>query len=38
VAVAKTGTYAFAFFAAMMIVEMFWAIFFMPETRGKSID
>ena len=37
VAVAKTGTYAFAFFAAMMLVEMFWAIFFMPETRGKSI-
>ena len=38
VAVAKTGTYAFAFFAAMMLLEMFWAIFFMPETRGKSID
>ena len=37
VAVAKTGTYAFAFFAAMMIVEMFWAIFLMPETKGKSI-
>ncbi len=38
VAVAKTGTYAFAFFAAMMLLEMFWAVFFMPETRGKSID
>jgi hypothetical protein len=37
VAVAKTGTYAFAFFAAMMLVEMFWAIFIMPETKGKSI-
>ena len=37
VAVAKTGTYAFAFFAAMMLVEMFWAIFFMPETKGKML-
>ena len=37
VAVARTGTYAFAFFAAMMLVEMVWAIFVMPETRGKSI-
>ena len=38
VAVAKTGTYAFAFFAAMMLVEMFWAIFLMPETKGKSLS
>ena len=37
VAVAKTGTYAFAFFAAMMLIEMFWAIFFMPETKGKML-
>ncbi len=37
VAVARTGTCAFAFFAAMMLVEMVWAIFVMPETRGKSI-
>lgn len=37
VAVANTGTYAFAFFAAMMLVEMFWAIFFMPETKGCEI-
>ena len=33
-----TGTYAFAFFAAMMLIEMFWAIFAMPETKGRSIE
>ena len=38
VAVARTGTYAFAFFAAMMLIEMVWAVFFMPETKGISID
>ena len=37
VAVAHTGTYAFAFFAAMMLLEMVWAIFLMPETKGKMI-
>ncbi len=37
VAVAHTGTYAFAFFAAMMLLEMVWAIFLMPETKGKAI-
>ena len=36
-AVARTGTCAFAFFAAMMLIEMTWAIFFMPETKGTSI-
>ena len=38
VAVAHTGTYAFAFFAAMMLLEMVWAMLFMPETNGKSIE
>jgi len=38
VAVARTGTYAFGFFAAMMLLEMFWAIFVMPETKGRSIE
>jgi len=37
VAVAHTGTYAFAFFAAMMLLEMVWAIFLMPETKGTVI-
>ena len=38
VAVAHTGTCAFAFFAAMMLLEMVWAIFLMPETKGTSIE
>ena len=38
VAVEHTGTYAFAFFAAMMLIEMVWAILFMPETKGRSIE
>jgi len=38
VAVAHTGTYAFAFFAAMMLLEMAWAMLFMPETKGTSIS
>ena len=37
VAAEHTGTYAFAFFAAMMLIEAVWAIFVMPETKGKSI-
>ena len=28
---------AFAFFAAMMLLEMVWAIYFMPETKGRPI-
>ena len=38
VAVSRTGTYAFAFFAAMMLLEAVWAIVWMPETKGRSID
>ena len=38
VAVAHTGTYAFAFFAAMMLLEMVWATFLMPETKGREIS
>lgn len=26
-----------AFFAAMMLFEAVWAVFFMPETKGRSI-
>ena len=37
VAVESTGTCAFAFFAAMMLLEMFWAAFFMPETKGRPL-
>ena len=37
--VAETaGTYAFAFFAVMMGVQLVWALFFMPETKGGTIE
>ena len=32
------GTYAFAFFALMMAVQLVWAVFFMPETKGGTIE
>ncbi len=38
VAAERTGTWAFAFFAVMMLIEMVWAIFVMPETKGRHID
>ena len=34
----KAGMYAFAFFACMMAVQLFWAIKFMPETKGGTIE
>ena len=34
----KAGTYAFAFFGAMMAVQLVWALFFMPETKGGTIE
>ena len=34
----RAGTWAFAFFAAMMVVQLVWAIFFMPETKGGTIE
>lgn len=37
VAVEHTGTWAFAFFAVMMLIEMVWAIVAMPETNGRLI-
>ena len=38
VAAERTGTWAFAFFAVMMLIEMVWAIIVMPETKGRHID
>jgi MFS family permease len=32
------GMWAFAFFALMMAVQLVWAIFFMPETKGGTIE
>ena len=34
----RAGTWAFAFFALMMAVQLAWAIFFMPETKGGTIE
>jgi len=34
----RAGTAAFAFFAAMMLVQVVWAVFFMPETKGGTIE
>ena len=34
----RAGTWAFAFFAFMMAVQLVWAIFFMPETKGGTIE
>lgn len=38
IAVEKTGPWVFGFFAAMMLLQVFWAIFAMPETAGGSIE
>jgi hypothetical protein len=34
----SAGTWAFAFFALMMAVQLVWAVFFMPETKGGTIE
>ena len=34
----RAGTWAFGFFAFMMLVQLLWAIFFMPETKGGTIE
>ena len=34
----RAGTWAFAFFAMMMAVQLAWALFFMPETKGGTIE
>ena len=34
----RAGTWAFAFFAFMMAVQLAWAVFFMPETKGGTIE
>ncbi|MGN0846522.1 MAG: sugar porter family MFS transporter [Kiritimatiellia bacterium] len=34
----RAGTWAFGFFAFMMFVQLVWAVFFMPETKGGTIE
>ena len=33
-----SGGHAFAFYAAMMIGQLFWVLFIMPETKGVSLE
>ena len=34
----RAGAWAFAFFAFMMALQLVWAVFFMPETKGGTIE
>ena len=34
----RAGSWTFAFFAAMMACQLVWAVFFMPETKGGTIE
>jgi hypothetical protein len=34
----KGGAYAFAFFASMMVLQLFFAWKILPETKGKSLE
>ncbi len=38
VVAASAGTWAFGFFAFMMLVQVIWAVFFMPETKGGTTE
>ena len=34
----KAGFWAFVFFAAMMLAQLAWGLFWMPETKGGTIE
>jgi len=34
----RSGGHAFAFYAAMMVLQLLWAIFAMPETKGVPLE
>ena len=34
----KAGTWAFGFFAFMMLIQLLWALKFMPETKGGTTE
>ena len=38
IAAERAGSWTFAFFAVMMVCQLVWALFFMPETKGGSIE
>ena len=35
---AMSGGYAFAFYAAMMVLQLLWVLLVMPETKGVSLE
>jgi sugar porter (SP) family MFS transporter len=35
---AASGGHAFAFYAVMMVLELFWVLLVMPETKGVSLE
>jgi len=34
----KSGGHTFAFYAAMMVLQLIWVILFMPETKGVALE
>ncbi|MCU0918240.1 MAG: sugar porter family MFS transporter [Planctomycetes bacterium] len=34
----RTGAHVFAFYAAMMVLQLFWVIVLMPETKGVPLE
>ena len=38
IAAERAGSCTFAFFAVMMVCQLVWALFFMPETKGGTIE
>ncbi|MBE2181498.1 MAG: sugar porter family MFS transporter [Chthoniobacterales bacterium] len=38
VVAAASGAWAFGFFAGMMVLQLLWVIFLMPETKGGSLE
>lgn len=34
----QSGGHAFAFYAGMMVLQLLWALFVMPETKGVSLE
>jgi sugar porter (SP) family MFS transporter len=35
---ARSGGHAFAFYAAMMVLQLFWVLYWMPETKGVPLE
>jgi hypothetical protein len=35
---AYSAGHAFAFYAAMMLLQLLWVVFMMPETKGVSLE